>query len=202
MNDNREEILIEKARNGDPSAFAELLQLHRGRLESWIRGRVGARLRNKVEVDDVIQETHLRSLQSIKKFSWRGEDSFYKWLCAIAEHLLWNASQKRSTGELRLMADVQKSTVSPSRLVRRNERFDRLENSLKKLRAEEQEVLRLSRIEGLKIREIADRMQKTESAVKSLIARSLRKVRDSFGDTESLHLPPRELSTGETGHEG
>ena len=196
-----EQALVARAKEGDRAAFDELLQSHRNRLESWIRTHVGARVRSKVDIDDLVQDTHLRAFESMRRFTWRGESSFQMWLQAIAEHLVWNASQKKSTGEIALSVDTPKSSVSPSRHVRRDERFDRLEKALKDLRPEEKEAVRLSRFEGLKIREIADRLNKSESAVKSLIARSLRKVRESFGDTESFNLPDRRLDVGETDDE-
>ena len=73
---------------------------------------------------------------------------------------------------------------------------------MERLRPEERAALRLSRVEGLKVSEVAKRLNKTESAVKSLITRSLRKLRESFGDTESLHLPDRGLNSEEPDHDG
>ena len=49
----------------------------------------------------------------------------------------------------------------------------------------------LSRIEGLKVREIATRMHRSTDAVKKLLARGLLQLKRSFGDTESFHLPDR-----------
>ena len=48
-------------------------------------------------------------------------------------------------------------------------------------------------IEGLKIKEIAERMNRSPAAVKQLLSRALVKLKASFGETESLHLPDREL---------
>ena len=71
----------------------------------------------------------------------------------------------------------------------RDERLERLERSLQVLKPDEREAVRLSRLEGLRTKEIAERLEKSESAVKSLLFRALRKLKESFGDTESLHLP-------------
>ena len=75
-----EEILVARAKTGDRSAFDELVGLNRARLESWIRSRIGGRLRHKVDVDDLTQETQLRALESVNRFSWRGDGSFGGWL--------------------------------------------------------------------------------------------------------------------------
>lgn len=82
-------------------------------------------------------------------------------------------------------------------MLRRHERFDRLEAAVKKLTPEYRQVVLLSRIEGLSAKEIADRMNRSPNAVRHLIVRALRELRAHFGDTESLHLPDRRFPVGE-----
>ena len=180
-------ILADRAQKCDRAALGELFERHKERLESWIRSHLGERLRGKMDAADLLQETQLRAFESINRFTWRHEDSFYQWLCTIAKHLIWSASQKRSLDEQNLSIDVPKSAPSPSKSMRRNERFDRLERSLKHLNPDERKVIRLSRIEGLRVKEVAEQMGRSEPSVKSLLIRSLKRLRESFGDTESLH---------------
>ena len=80
-------------------------------------------------------------------------------------------------------------------MLRREERFERLQKALESLPPDYREAIRLSRIEGLKTVEIAERMGRSREAVKQLIFRALRRLRESFGDTESLHLPDRKFDT-------
>ena len=49
-------------------------------------------------------------------------------------------------------------------------------------------VLRLSRMDGLSVKEIAVQMGRSESAVKNLLLRATKQLKLSFGDTESLNL--------------
>ena len=196
-----EERLVADAKRGDRAALDDLFRLHDASLKSWIASRIGARVRGRTEVEDVLHETQLRALESLDRFTWRGEGSLVKWLRTIAEHFIWNLSQRRSIGEVTLTVETSKSGISPSRALRRDERFDRLEDALITLQPDEQEAVRLARLEGLRIRDIAARMQKSESAVKSLVSRSLRKLRASIGDTESFHLPDRPLDLGEACHD-
>ena len=169
-----EESLAGRARAGDRSAFEELLGMQRGRLRTWIDSRVGPKLRVSIDVEDILQDTQLRALESIGRFVWRGEDSFFRWLCVIAQHLIWNASKKRSRRETRLVVEPPGPGMPPSTDMRRKERLDRLEQSLQNLRPDEREAVHLSRIEGLRIREVAERMNRPESTVQSIIARALR----------------------------
>ena len=149
------------------------------------------------QAEDLLQDTQLRAFQLIQRFTWKGDDSFFRWLCIIAQHLIWNASQKRSLDDTQLVVEPPAREVSPSKRMRRKERFDRLEESLLKLKPDEREAVRLSRIEGLPVKQIAATLRRPEPTVRSLIARGLKKLRESFGDTESLHLPPDHYLNGE-----
>ena len=55
---------------------------------------------------------------------------------------------------------------------------------------------KLARIEGLRIAEIAERMGRSRNAVAHLLSRALAKLKDTFGDTESFHLPACSLDEG------
>jgi hypothetical protein len=43
---------------------------------------------------------------------------------------------------------------------------------------------------------IAKKLGRPEPTVRSILARALRKLRDSIGETRSLHLPDRQLDFG------
>ena len=58
----------------------------------------------------------------------------------------------------------------------------------------------LARIERLRIKQIAARMDRSEDATKHLVVRAIRKLKESFGDTESFHLPHRLFRPEENGH--
>jgi RNA polymerase sigma-70 factor (ECF subfamily) len=193
--------LVRKAQEGDRRAFDEIVGRYRSRLETQVRARLGERLRSLVEVDDVLQDVFTSAYSSISRFQWRDEESFYRWLGGIAEHLIWNQSQKKGLGQLRLEREPPAGGVSPSRGLRREERFERLEKALEDLTPEQRRAVMLARIEGLKVREIAERMDRSTEAVKKLLARAVLRLRRSFGDTESFSLPDRQLGQ-EAGGDG
>lgn len=181
--------LVERARSGDLQAFAELFEPLRPRLLASIRTRLSPAIRQRVDPEDVLQDTYVRGLHSLSRFDWRGEDSFGRWLEAIASHVALDVVRHEGRRPaLRLERDVQGDGASPSRGLRRQERQERLMRALRTLSPDHQTVLELSRMEGQSIREIADRMGRTESAVKNLLLRATRRLRESFGDTESLGL--------------
>ena len=194
--------LINKAQAGDRQALDTLLEEYRGRLAALIHFRLGAGLRHFVDPEDVAQETLLRAIRSIENFQWNGDESFLRWLGGIAEHVILKVSGKHDRAPSPgLEKEPSADSVSLSRAERRDERFHRLKLSIQQLGEDQRRVVELARIEGVPIKEIARRMQRSESAVKNLLLRALKNLRERFGDTESLHLPDRSLEVEGTSDE-
>lgn len=183
------ETLVTKAQGGDREAFDELCRRFRSRLEHQIEARMGADVLKKLEAEDILQETLTCAFESLERFRYRDEESVYRWLAGIAEHVIWNISQKKSWNELQLVRDMPDAGPSPSKHVRRRERFERLEKALRNLSADHRKVLILARLEGRRVKEIASIMERSPNAVKKLLGRATLELIRSFGDTESLSLP-------------
>ena len=194
--------LVLRAQGGDRIAFGELIERYRERLHRFVVSRLGESLRGQIEVEDVTQEAFTSAVKSIESFEWQGDDSFFRWLEGIAEHVIVKAATRGRRRPLRLSHQVTSPGISPSRGLRREERFDRLERALEDLPPDYREVLRLSRIEGLRHQEIAARMNRSHAAVRQLVIRALRKLREHLGDTESLHLPGRTFDSHGDDHAG
>ncbi len=199
-NQNHPQSLISRAKKGDRSAFDELVETHRHRLDTRVRARIGDKLRQRIDEDDILQETFLRAFQTIERFQWSGEDSFFHWLAAISEHLILNSAQKKRVEFLKVERDFPGDGTSPSKALQRDERFDRLRAAVASLPPEPREVVLLARIEGLPSKDIARRIGRSPGAVRQLLFRGLRQLQESFGDTGSLHLPHRSLSDEDTGN--
>lgn len=188
--------LLDRAKAGDREAFDEVTQPMRGRLLAFARTRIGKALRRRLEPDDVVQDAMLKAFQSIRGFRGANAESLWSWLAGISEHLILNASRRRSLTELSLAREEAGSRASPSRALRREERLARLERSLARLKPEQREVIILSKIEGLPTCDIAKRLGVSDGSVRQAISRGLKALRERFGDTESLHLPERGLERG------
>ncbi len=184
------------AQEGDREAFDRLATKFRPGLTAWVRSKMGAHLQGHIEIDDILQETFVWAFKSIQRLEWKGEKAFDRWLCAIARHVILKASSSRSRHHhLELDRDVSHKGPSASKAAVRNERFDRLEKALEQLSDEHRRVILLSRIDGLSMKEIAARMERSPDAVMKLLRRALKNLKDTFGDTESLGLPARALRT-------
>ncbi len=192
-----ERDLVEKAQASERAAFNRLSSEIRSRLTAFVRSRLGEGLRSRHEVEDVVQETLLRAYRSIGRFEWQGDGSFLRWAISIADLLirdLARAAARSVNSPADLTGDLPGEESPPERGLRREERFDRFERAYHTLSPEHQEVIRLARLEGLRISEVAERLGRSQSAVRHLLLRALEKLRAAFGEeTESLHLPPRRI---------
>ncbi len=196
--ENPTPALVEHSKNGDRAAFDQLIERYQGRVGRYLGSKLGERLQRHVDVDDLVQDVFLRALRSLQDFHWQNEKAFEGWLFRIAEHVVLYAAQKHRRPETSVPDDLVTDEPSPTKRMQRDERFDRLENAVRSLPPEYREVILLAKIERLKIREIAASTGRTEDAVKQLLARGLRKLKASFGDTESLNLPDRHLGQDAT----
>lgn len=187
--DEATEDLARRASHGETGAFEPLIAAFRPRVEAFVESHLGPAGRKHTDVEDVVQETFAKAFQHIERLKWRGEDAFFSWLAGIAQNVILSASRKTRRAHLRLEQDIEASGVSPSRGLGREERLGRLQRALDGLSPDHREVIVLARIRKLQVREIADRMERSENAVKKLLARALDELRKSFGDTESLGLP-------------
>lgn len=185
--------LLEKARRGDRATFDKLVEQFQHRVQAFVSSRIGGELRDRLGVEEIVQDTFVRAYQSVSTF--RGDDleSFARWLMGVARIAVIKAAGQVGRTELGIVRDVAGSDVSPSRVLRREDRFERLQEALDGLSGDYREVVYLSRIEGLSVRDIAERMGRSPEAVQKLLGRALRKLRERFGETESLHLPNRQF---------
>ena len=194
---DRQEQLVRKAQDGDRDAFDALISVCRPRLAAVVKGLLGERVKSTIDVDDVCQETCLRAYRSIGDFSWKGEDSFLRWLSVIARNIVLEAAKRGGKEAAPLPEEeIHASEVSPMRRLRREERFDRLEATLKDLSADHRQVILLAKIEKLPLKVVAERMNRSHQAVRQLLRRALQSLKEGFGETESLHLPERNLDRG------
>src|SRR4051794_18475264 len=74
------EGLLGLAKRGSRAALGTLLARYRRRLGVLVAFRVGRRLREKVDVDDLLQEVSLEAHQQIRRFQGDTKREFLCWL--------------------------------------------------------------------------------------------------------------------------
>ena len=88
--------LVDRARQGDPAAFGELVDRHR---TAVYRAALAA-LGSHADADDVAQETFVAAYRRLSGF--RGDASFKTWLLTIA----WNQSINRRRSVVRMVRRI------------------------------------------------------------------------------------------------
>jgi RNA polymerase sigma-70 factor (ECF subfamily) len=186
--------LVTRAQRGDRRAFDELCERSRAKLFGWIHSLMSPQLRSNVEPEDVLQETLVWAYRSIRKLEWRDEEALERWLFSIAKHAVLKEASRKNRGRERLIeCEPPGDDPTPSRAMRRGERFDRLKAALDGLSPDHRRVIELARLRGKPVKKIAGEMQRSPDAVSQLLSRALKKLKDALGDTESLGLPERPL---------
>ena len=181
--------------------FANFVEAKRPQLMAYIQNNLGPALRKKLEPDDILQDVVLTALGSFESFGVPGRDPF-KLLCQIAEQRIIDAhrhhvaAQKRSV-EREVSIDAQPageqaigflhllaaSMTSPSEAFSRDQKEFRLQEAITSLPADQRELLRLRYVEGLPTRDVANRLGKTDGAVRVLLTRTLSKLQQLLSDS-------------------
>ena len=195
--------LVARAQNGDRSAFDELVASLQDRVRGFVRSRIRTEFRDRLDADEILQDTFVRAYRSIGRFRGEDHESFTRWVMGIARIAVIKAvNESLGRPEFEISRDFADTDVSPSKALRRENRFDRLQEALDKLSGDYREVVYLVRIEGLSTKQVAEKIGRSPEAVKKLLGRALRRLREQLDDTESLHLPDRRLRREGGDHEG
>jgi len=158
------------------------------RLHAFIRMRADRRLLERESSSDLLHSVCREALEA-GHHQFPTDAHFAKWLCAIAIAKLvdrerhWSAG-KRAAGrpgprrtlhidEETELAAVYANFETPSRHASRREQIARMERAMAELDEDHREVIALARILELPHAEIAATMQRSEAAVRQLLARAL-----------------------------
>ena len=195
-----DEALLARLRSGDRDALAKFIMSRQPQLMAFIDRRLGPALRSKIELDDLFQEVSAEAVRSLGEVDLSERDPF-NWLCQVAERRIIDAhrrffgSQKRdaarevslnaggggaSSSRPALINMLVASMTSASQAFSRNQKEIRLLAALEKLPAEHREALRLRYLEDMPSKQIADRLGKTDGAVRVMLTRSLAKLQEIF----------------------
>ena len=170
MADSDERFLVEAAQR-DPSRFADLYDRHFDGVYAFVVSRV----RDRDAAEDLTSEVFHKALASLRTFESRGAP-FGAWLIAIARHALVDRA-RRDAREVVDSGQVPDPGMEAEVDVDRIEEYARLFRLVEDLPADQRAVITDRFIDERSIRETAERLGRTEGAVKQLQFRALEALR-------------------------
>ncbi len=186
---------VEGAKGGDADAFELIFNRFRSRLSFWIAVKMGPVLRQRLAVDDVVQETFLQAFSSLDSYEDRGSGSFFRWLIAVAGnrlrdlHKYHGAAKRHPAKEVALglspdepgPTDVVATSSSPSSQAGKKELVTRLLGGMDRLPESLREVISLRALEERTYKEIADSLGKSAATAQVLYCRALQELKHQLG---------------------
>lgn len=179
LQDNKgEPELMEKIRSGENEAISELFNIYVDRLYSLVFHEVG---KDQSAAEDIVQETFLSALKSLKKF--KGESHIYTWLVGIAHHKIGDYYRRLKREKRNTIQSPEKDSdhlelvdtgMSAADMVESAEVRLVVEEALLKLPVDYRQVLLLKYFEEMSVSEISQIMKRSPKSVEGLLTRARR----------------------------
>lgn len=185
-------ILIEKAQNGDRSALNELIRKHQERAYQYAYRLT----RNSEVASDVVADAFVRINNALKNF--KGNSAFTTWMYRIITNCyLDQRKREKGKGNVSLDSgfqvddedvtrDVEDPGRTPDELVERNQREALLHRALAKLPDHQRSMIVMYHAEQLAYEEIAEALDLPIGTVKSRLNRARLSLRELLAQDEEL----------------
>src|SRR5207253_7900370 len=166
-----------QAAQSDPAKFDALYELHFERVYAFAASRV----RDRATAEDVTSEVFHKALANLPSYEWRGVP-FAAWLLRIAANAIVDHA-KRAAREFPAPDDPPEPANDPDvqalglRAIEHRAKLFRL---VGRLPADQKQVVYERFVEQRSIKEIAQRLGKTEGAVKQLQLRAVQNLREQM----------------------
>jgi RNA polymerase sigma-70 factor (ECF subfamily) len=165
--------LIQRAKEGDRAAFAEIFARHRLSIYRYTLSLVG----DVAVAEDVTGEVFVRLVERIDQFTYRGRP-LLAWLFAIARNLVQDHYRRqKNTAEMSWEECLVAGSTNPEETVECHLTQEQLAVALARLTDKQRQVILLRFIDGLDIKSVARTLGIPASAVKSLQYRGLAALR-------------------------
>jgi RNA polymerase sigma-70 factor (ECF subfamily) len=205
MEQNEDQSLTDRIRRGDVAALGAYLDQQKGRLSGLLRHLMGDHLRQVVEVDDLFQEVSKSAILALAKIPKEGLD-VDQWLDRLARRRVVDAyrqhfgAAKRAQGRNQIFSQMEvvgeneaaqfeqmliASITSPSLAVSRDWRMQRMQSAIEQLPAEQQHMIRLRYVDGISTAEIAEKLNKSDVAIRVALSRIVAGLQEVLVDREN-----------------
>lgn len=174
-----DEELIERFQEGDSYAFEQLVYRYKDRLMNFVYNFI----RNKVDAEDIVQDTFLRLYRN--KHSYKKIAKFSTWLYTIAANLAKTELRRRKRRSLLSLSnmgvedkeyDIPDASLSPEKQINSEIQENLIRDKIEQLPLKFKEVIILRDLEQCSYEEICDILKIPIGTVKSRINRGRQKL--------------------------
>lgn len=178
---NEEQVLIQRARNGEIGAFRELVERYKKKIYYLSLDLTG----NHHDAEDLSQEVFIKAYRSLKNF--RGDAKFNSWLYRITVNTCISQRRKKSVAAMTLQEDFDsdnspqffnqgESSRNPERSAEAVLMQQHIDHALQQLTPRERSVFVLRHYNDLPLKEIAQVLKISEGTVKSMLFRAIQRL--------------------------
>jgi len=184
-----------------PEAANELFEAVLPKLLAFIRVQASDKLLARESVRDIAQSVFREVLQDAASLEYRGDEALRKLLFIHAVRKILDRDRRRTSArrnggrEIRLAdRDGDRLTESvlscygdfatPVRVASAREQLARFEAAMRTLPEDQREAVAMNRLLQLSYAEVARALEKTESAVRGLVARGLARITSLLRDSD------------------
>jgi RNA polymerase sigma-70 factor (ECF subfamily) len=189
--------LESRLRHGDVEAAASLFSLHRERLWRMVNFRLDARLRARLDPDDVLQEGYLAAVRRIRHYGSDSPMSPFVWFRMIVLQTLIDLHRRHLGAQMRdagreaaihgrrypqatsasLATQLVGDWTSPSQAAARAEMLSAIEQAIDGMDPVDREVLALRHFEEMTNGEVAQVLEIQQKAASIRYVRAVRRLR-------------------------
>lgn len=177
--------LMARVKNGETAAFEELIE----RRQALVLGTVARMLGSNSEVEDIAQQVFVRVWKSAPRYV--ASAKFTTWLLKITRNLVFNEMRRRERHRaIPLQNDPESAPLqlpderaaTPEAALLERELRGAIEEAIQALPEMQRMAVILRRYEELSYEDIADVLDQTVPAVKSLLFRARSQLRERLRD--------------------
>src|SRR4051794_17429103 len=168
---------------GDDRAFEQLVERH----QRLVVGTVGRMLGTGSDAEDIAQQVFVRVWKNAKRYEPRAK--FTTWLLKITRNLVFNELRRRSRHpQVPLQAEAEEEerplkddhAIAPDASLLEQELQEAVDAAIANLPETQRMAVILRRYQELSYEEIAEALDQSVSAVKSLLFRARTELRESL----------------------
>ena len=193
MMERQEQQWVDAARQGDQSAFEQLVKLY----EKRVLALTTRMCKNPADAEEAAQEAFLSAWQGLPFF--RGDASFSTWLYRLASNACVDLLRREgrhqaaagpSLNDEEAPLDVADGTPGPQEAAERRELREQIEAGLQALTPDHRQVLILREMHQLSYDEISQVLDVDVGTVKSRINRGRKQLRNFLLSSGNFSPPP------------